>query len=159
MAQCGFCTPGAVIAMYARLEEKNFAPLQKDMESCLDGNLCRCTGYRPLLDAAKSFATDSETQDFVGLDSAKAGTGALDAETFQRRRPVFPAAALTSAMAQNSSNNSIAWTGSGRTWYRPKTIQDAADIVKGLDPADVKLVSGNTSSGVFKRRGGLTHPI
>lgn len=42
--QCGFCTPGMVIATYALLEE-NKDPDDEDIKRALDGNLCRCTGY------------------------------------------------------------------------------------------------------------------
>jgi xanthine dehydrogenase/oxidase len=52
-SQCGFCTPGIVMALYAYLRAHPEAT-QREIEECLDGNLCRCTGYRPILDAAKS---------------------------------------------------------------------------------------------------------
>ncbi len=42
--QCGFCTPGMVIATYALLKE-NKDPDDEDIKRALDGNLCRCTGY------------------------------------------------------------------------------------------------------------------
>ena len=55
-SQCGFCTPGMVVACHAALskhEDKNSCPSAEQMEKALDGNLCRCTGYRPILDACK----------------------------------------------------------------------------------------------------------
>ena len=55
-SQCGFCTPGMVVACHAALskhEDKNSSPSKEQMEKALDGNLCRCTGYRPILDACK----------------------------------------------------------------------------------------------------------
>ena len=55
-SQCGFCTPGMVVACHAALskhEDKKSAPNAEHLEKALDGNLCRCTGYRPILDACK----------------------------------------------------------------------------------------------------------
>jgi carbon-monoxide dehydrogenase small subunit len=48
--QCGFCTPGMVIAAVALLAE-NPDPTETEVRSALSGNLCRCTGYRQILDA------------------------------------------------------------------------------------------------------------
>ncbi|KAL0241038.1 hypothetical protein GEMRC1_006274 [Eukaryota sp. GEM-RC1] len=58
--QCGFCTPGIVMHIYAFLLN-NPDPSVKDIEDSFSAapNLCRCTGYRPILDAAKTFAKDS----------------------------------------------------------------------------------------------------
>jgi len=56
-SQCGFCTPGIVMAFYALLRN-NPNPTRKQIEHVMDGNLCRCTGYRPILDATKTFASD-----------------------------------------------------------------------------------------------------
>lgn len=55
-SQCGFCTPGIVMSLYALLRN-NENPTEEDMEEAFDGNLCRCTGYRPILDAAHTFVT------------------------------------------------------------------------------------------------------
>ncbi|KAH6638411.1 xanthine dehydrogenase/oxidase [Boeremia exigua] len=65
-SQCGFCTPGIVMSLYAvirnsyRTETKKFHLSARDieMEGHLDGNLCRCTGYKPILNAAKTFVTE-----------------------------------------------------------------------------------------------------
>jgi aerobic carbon-monoxide dehydrogenase small subunit len=48
--QCGFCTPGMIITALALLGE-NPHPTEADVRSALAGNLCRCTGYRQILDA------------------------------------------------------------------------------------------------------------
>ncbi|MFA5480043.1 MAG: (2Fe-2S)-binding protein [Candidatus Muiribacteriota bacterium] len=48
--QCGFCTPGFVIAIYALLK-KHPQPTDEQIKSYLDGNLCRCTGYTKIADA------------------------------------------------------------------------------------------------------------
>ena len=52
-SQCGFCTPGIVMSLVAVLENNATAPLTEDQVlDALSGNLCRCTGYRPIVDAA-----------------------------------------------------------------------------------------------------------
>lgn len=56
-SQCGFCSPGWVMSMHSLLTN-NPNPTKKAIEDHFDGNLCRCTGYRPILDAFKSFASD-----------------------------------------------------------------------------------------------------
>jgi len=54
-SQCGFCTPGFVMSMFA-LYKNNAAPTRREIDDALAGNLCRCTGYdkivRAVLDAA-----------------------------------------------------------------------------------------------------------
>jgi xanthine dehydrogenase/oxidase len=47
-SQCGFCTPGFVMSMYSLLRN-NSSPSPEEVEHAIDGNLCRCTGYRPIL--------------------------------------------------------------------------------------------------------------
>jgi xanthine dehydrogenase small subunit len=51
-AQCGFCTPGFVMSMFALYEQHASAPPAEVVTDALVGNLCRCTGYRPILEAA-----------------------------------------------------------------------------------------------------------
>src|SRR5690606_29366383 len=52
-SQCGFCTPGFVMSMWALYNKRaNGRPTRDDILDALSGNLCRCTGYRPIIDAA-----------------------------------------------------------------------------------------------------------
>jgi aerobic-type carbon monoxide dehydrogenase small subunit (CoxS/CutS family) len=50
--QCGFCTPGMILAAYALLKE-NPDPNDEEIIQALDGNLCRCTGYVKIIQAVK----------------------------------------------------------------------------------------------------------
>jgi xanthine dehydrogenase small subunit len=50
-SQCGFCTPGFVMSLFALWLERE-SVTREEAVAALDGNLCRCTGYRPIIDAA-----------------------------------------------------------------------------------------------------------
>lgn len=58
--QCGFCTPGLLVAA-DELIERNPEPSDADIREALSGNLCRCTGYEKILDAVRLAAARSET--------------------------------------------------------------------------------------------------
>ncbi|MEE1926863.1 (2Fe-2S)-binding protein [Streptomyces sp. TRM 70351] len=67
--QCGFCTPGLLVAA-DELIERNPQPSDADIREALSGNLCRCTGYEKILDAVRLAAARGED------GTATAGTGA-----------------------------------------------------------------------------------
>lgn len=54
-AQCGFCTPGMLLSARALLD-RNPAPTRDDVIEAISGNLCRCTGYEPIIEAILSVA-------------------------------------------------------------------------------------------------------
>uniref|UniRef100_A0A2I3GYL8 Xanthine dehydrogenase n=1 Tax=Nomascus leucogenys TaxID=61853 RepID=A0A2I3GYL8_NOMLE len=54
-SQCGFCTPGIVMSMYTLLRNQP-EPTMEEIENAFQGNLCRCTGYRPILQGFRTFA-------------------------------------------------------------------------------------------------------
>lgn len=54
-AQCGFCTPGMILAAEALLR-RNPSPTDDDIKSALSGNLCRCTGYVKIIESVKTAA-------------------------------------------------------------------------------------------------------
>ena len=51
-SQCGFCTPGIVMSLFALQQAATGPVTRRAIDDCLAGNLCRCTGYRPIADAA-----------------------------------------------------------------------------------------------------------
>jgi carbon-monoxide dehydrogenase small subunit len=55
--QCGFCTPGMVMATVSLLAE-NTDPTEEEVRSALEGNLCRCTGYHNIVRAVLAAARD-----------------------------------------------------------------------------------------------------
>ena len=54
--QCGFCTPGLIVATHDLLQRRE-APTEAEIREALAGNLCRCTGYEKIVDAVKLAAT------------------------------------------------------------------------------------------------------
>jgi aerobic-type carbon monoxide dehydrogenase small subunit (CoxS/CutS family) len=53
--QCGFCTPGLLVSAHALLQEEP-APSREQIQDAVSGNLCRCTGYIPIVDAIEEAA-------------------------------------------------------------------------------------------------------
>ena len=51
--QCGFCTPGMLMSAYALFLE-NPTPSREEIETAIEGNLCRCTGYKPIIQAIEA---------------------------------------------------------------------------------------------------------
>ncbi len=58
--QCGFCIPGMLMSSYALLQEKSH-PDEREIKEAIAGNLCRCTGYKQIIQAVE--ATVNETTD------------------------------------------------------------------------------------------------
>ena len=63
--QCGFCTPGMILAAKKLLEE-NPHPTEEEIKRGISGNLCRCTGYQKIIDAIKLAANRLSTRDGGG---------------------------------------------------------------------------------------------
>ena len=124
-SQCGYCSPGFVMTAYAHLREHE-QPSEQALEDLFAGNLCRCTGYRPILEAMRSFARPPYAAD-VAADTFPAEL---------RDRPPRP----------------LRLQGGVRTWYRPTTLELAQELKerhwRGTN--DPKLVAGNTSIGIYK---------
>ena len=74
--QCGFCTPGMIMATVSLLAE-NPSPTEAEVRSALEGNLCRCTGYHNIVRAVLTAASDG----------AAAGAAASGAAAASERRP------------------------------------------------------------------------
>jgi len=65
--QCGFCTPGMIIATHALLRD-NPDPSEEEIKNGLDGNLCRCTGYVKIIEAVQLAAERMKTGELEIVD-------------------------------------------------------------------------------------------
>jgi carbon-monoxide dehydrogenase small subunit len=54
--QCGFCTPGILLTLEALRRKGTFPRTEEEIRDALSGNLCRCTGYQNIVDAALAFS-------------------------------------------------------------------------------------------------------
>ena len=119
--QCGFCTPGFVMSA-AKLIEEAPSPTDEQVEHGLSGNLCRCTGYYPIIAAVKAAAAAAEGGGAAkgtaevgnagaaeGSASAEAGTGAAEASG---TRPGPAASTATSGTRPGPAADAAA-TGAG----------------------------------------------
>jgi carbon-monoxide dehydrogenase small subunit len=70
--QCGYCTPGMIMAAYALLKE-NPAPTEEEICRGLEGNICRCTGYRKIADAIHDLAQ----RDAAGAKESASAAGGV----------------------------------------------------------------------------------
>lgn len=105
-SQCGFCTPGFVMSLFA-LYLNDSAPERADVVNALAGNLCRCTGYRPIIDAgchmndyaepSKWNRGDSQSRERIEQLQALRRTQPLSREGFVAPRTVDELAATLSA--------------------------------------------------------------
>lgn len=65
-SQCGFCTPGIVMSIFA-LYKSNKKVTKETVEKALSGNLCRCTGYRPIIEAAMEVCNSRQADKFDAI--------------------------------------------------------------------------------------------
>jgi xanthine dehydrogenase/oxidase len=136
-SQCGFCTPGIVMSMYALLRN-NPLPSESEIEENFDGNLCRCTGYRPILDAFKTFSSEHaravqallSSNDAVLSDSPQFKMYSSDSEL------IFPPALLV------RPNTPLLIFKGNVAWFKPVTLQQLL-AAKSLLPFEL-VVRGST---------------
>ncbi|KAH6770040.1 xanthine dehydrogenase 1 [Perilla frutescens var. hirtella] len=152
-SQCGFCTPGFVMSMYALLRSSKEPPTEEDIAQNLAGNLCRCTGYRPIIDAFRVFARTDDalyTNGSSGLSSSEFVCPSTAAYT--TKELIFPPELLMrkpTALSLNGFNS--------LKWHRPLSLQHVFDI-KARYP-NAKLVVGNTEVGVETRLKNFNYPV
>lgn len=146
--QCGFCTPGFVMNTHAFLQQNPNAT-QREMEDIFGGNLCRCTGYRPILHAVRTLAEDYDpASDHTQKCQIDPST---HIPTRDKLTPIVLPPSTNDAMTQRPP---LHFTGRGREWYRPQILADVHRLkgrfVEQAGREQVKLVFGNTASGVYQ---------
>ncbi len=103
-SQCGYCTPGFIMSLFAEYYRKDRDNYDSE---AISGNLCRCTGYRPIRDAAR------------GLSEPKAG------DPHRRRLELAPPEPAPVSAA------------SGHAFFRPTRLADALDLLKQHSDASI----------------------
>jgi xanthine dehydrogenase/oxidase len=144
--QCGFCTPGFVMNTHAYLQEHAKAT-EQDIENIYGGNLCRCTGYRPILHGMRTLACDYDKK------CDKQAECMIDPSFDVKVKDQLAKIDLDQLPAYNLPQRQLHFTGSGREWFRPNTLDELMRIKKELVASagreNVRLVFGNTASGVY----------
>jgi indole-3-acetaldehyde oxidase len=162
-SQCGFCTPGMCMSLYSSLvnaDKDHSRPKPRDgfskvtvseAERAISGNLCRCTGYRPIVDACKSFAAGVDIEDLGFNSFQKKG----DSGNVFTKLPFYSSEELCSfpEFLKTEIRSSVACQSlAGGRWHCPKSIEELCNLLDSdlVSANRVKLVSGNTSSGVYR---------
>jgi xanthine dehydrogenase small subunit len=131
-SQCGFCTPGFVMSMWALYakhghglagDRERTAPSRDEIANALTGNLCRCTGYRPILDAAERMFASAPPK--APLDVA----------------------ALARTLAAIERDDTFHYEHDGHRYDAPRTA-DALAAIKAERPA-TRIVAGSTDVGLW----------
>lgn len=127
-SQCGFCTPGFIMSM-ANMYEHKSKPTEQNAKNYLTGNLCRCTGYTPILQAA----LDVDTQKHVLLKNKFSNINFSE---------------LSNQMAE-----SVLITTDHFEYFAPISLQEACRYKE--EHPDAIIFSGGTDLGVQINKGHL----
>ena len=176
-SQCGFCTPGIVMAIYTFLRANPDAT-PHEIESSLDGNLCRCTGYRPILDAARSLSNNKGAAPISGgcckgkgggaggcpcAETLKEDATALETHKYSTTEDVIKSTpGLGEALHSKSmsepifppalthyKHQSLSFHVNDSYWFQPTTLDELLSL-KETHPT-AKLIVGNTEVGIEMR--------
>ncbi|MEM1402224.1 MAG: xanthine dehydrogenase small subunit [Pseudomonadota bacterium] len=122
-SQCGFCTPGFVMSLFA-LFHSDETPSREVILEALGGNLCRCTGYRPIIDAAYVALSGARTDQYTERAT----------ETHSRLAAFSRAAPPPESMASLIDDSGM--------YYRPESASDLAVLL--AEHSDARLIAGGT---------------
>uniref|UniRef100_UPI003AAE3139 xanthine dehydrogenase/oxidase n=1 Tax=Centroberyx gerrardi TaxID=166262 RepID=UPI003AAE3139 len=180
-SQCGFCTPGIVMSMYALLRN-NPTPKMADVEEAFQGNLCRCTGYRPILEGYKTFTVEGGCCGGRGgengccMTNGKTANGKLTNgntadEPINEAPPLFDAAAFAPfdptqevifppelmSLSRGQRSRSLCFHSDRVVWMQPDSL-DQFLLLKSKHP-DARVVVGNTEVGIEVKFKNMLYPV
>ncbi|XP_055537407.1 uncharacterized protein LOC129725498 [Wyeomyia smithii] len=147
--QCGYCSPGMVMNMYSLLESKKGQVSMEEIENSFGGNICRCTGYRPILDAFKSLAVDADSKlveacrDIEDLGKICPATGSACSGKCSATDDAVRQQSIRMVFANESE------------WHKVYNLNDIFAIFDVIGEKPYMLVAGNTAHGVYRRNENL----
>jgi len=136
-SQCGFCTPGFVMSLFA-LYKSNATPTRREIDDALAGNLCRCTGYSPIVAAAEKMYVESangEHQDWTH-EQYRADRDISDDEA--RRIEVLRSLQTGEPLAIEHDN---------RKFFAPQNVSELAQLTEQYPSATI--LAGGTDVGLW----------
>nr|XP_037873009.1 aldehyde oxidase 2 isoform X1 [Bombyx mori] len=148
--------------MYSILETKKADLTTQEIENSFASNICRCTGYRPIADALKTFAKDADRELLDKLsDIEDLGNKALRLKCTEEQRNVcsdnkscaFTNKDLNSktlddwCFLDDIATKMIVIDCGDHTWYKCYTLSDVFSVIE--KSTDYKLIAGNTGQGVY----------
>uniref|UniRef100_A0A0D9VZZ9 aldehyde oxidase n=1 Tax=Leersia perrieri TaxID=77586 RepID=A0A0D9VZZ9_9ORYZ len=162
-SQCGFCTPGMCVSIFSALANADrggqspppppgFSRLTAaEVEKAVSGNLCRCTGYRPIVDACKSFAADVDLED-LGLNAFWKKKGDADVSKMPAYSGDAGAVPAFPEFLKSEIRSSVGGAVTGDGWFHPKSVEEFNRLFDSnlFDEMSVKIVASNTGSGVYR---------
>jgi xanthine dehydrogenase small subunit len=137
-SQCGFCTPGFVMSMFA-LYKTNPNIDRESIDDALSGNLCRCTGYRPIIEACLSM-TDYPPQDDSNpllFESASNRSGNISDQEIQ----------AIDQLRQIKRSDGLTLTIDQRHYHAPNSVNELAQIY--ADSPNAHILAGGTDVGLW----------
>ncbi len=141
-SQCGFCTPGFVMSLFA-LYKSETEPSRLRIHDMLAGNLCRCTGYRPIVDAAEQMYGRGGDSAGDWLHEPHAGNGqatsSAEAACVERLRSLQRRGTL--------ALSGPALGGGEHRYFAPTTVDDLANLVQSHPNA--YILAGGTDIGLW----------
>ncbi|KAH0728245.1 hypothetical protein KY284_004110 [Solanum tuberosum] len=170
-SQCGFCTPGMCMSFFSALVNADkgnkpnpppgFSKLtSSEAEKSIEGNLCRCTGYRPIADACKTFAADIDIED-LGFNAFWKNGDSKEIKV-SKLPPYDPTKNFNTYPEFLKSESTTNLDSSRYLWYTPVSIEDLQSLLNSNvteNGASFKLVVGNTGTGYYKETQRYDHYI
>ncbi|MEM7763171.1 MAG: xanthine dehydrogenase small subunit [Pseudomonadota bacterium] len=137
-SQCGFCTPGFVMTLFAAFKSQPTLT-RTDINDALAGNLCRCTGYRPIVDAAVAMYECAGTTD--DSDRLRVPAGQVSARSEAQERDVI---AELNALRHDTT---LTIGASGRHISAPTTIAALTALL--AEKPEATILAGGTDVGLW----------